>query len=211
MAIRRLPIIVEQSVVAVDALRVDAAERFERETRAELTKQKTPITCQPGCAWCCHHPVAISILEGILIYRHLLKHGKWTLKMRERLKTVSDQQYGTTYQTWLLAMIPCPLLDADNRCSAYQARPLICRTYFAKSDPHYCHPHRLGVETSLIPRTEVVDQFHKDQERLIRKHKLQFLTMPIGAAVLLAERICKEEIDLSAVDSILFKEYQEKG
>ena len=49
------------------------------------------------------------------------------------------------------------------------------------------------------------------QEKLLRKHGLQFLTMPIGAAVLLGELVCKEEVNLASVDQILFQEYVKKG
>jgi len=204
---RRLPVLVEESVDSVQALRTDLDSKFDLATR---NSQKT-VTCSVGCASCCYHPVSISILEGILIYRWLKEHNKWTSKLKARLQDVSERQYGTSYEVWLMALIPCPLLTEDKKCSAYEARPLICRTYYAYGDPHYCHPHRLGPNTKIVDRTEVVTSFHTAQEKLLRRHQLQFLTMPIGSAVLLAEKVCNEDMELGAVDMHLFREYDAKG
>jgi Fe-S-cluster containining protein len=176
-----------------------------------LRATKTRVTCTVGCASCCYHPVSISILEGILIYRWLKDHNKWTTKLKQKLQDVADRQYGTSYEVWLFALIPCPLLTEDKKCSAYEARPLICRAYYAKGDPHYCHPHRLGSSTQIVDRTTVVEPYHEEQEKILRRHQLQFLTMPIGTAVLLGEKVCNEEINLGAIDRHLFREYVEKG
>lgn len=208
---RRLPLLVEQSVSKVQALRIDLSSKFDAKVRMDALASGTPITCQPGCAWCCHHPVTISILEGIIIYRHLLNTGQWSTRLKDKLRAVSDDQYGTSFQVWLLALIPCPLLDEDNKCRAYAARPLICRSYYATSDPHYCHPHRLGGDTSIVDREVVVEQFHMAQEKVLRSHKLQLLTMPIGSAVLFAEKVCEGEVDIETIDAYLLKEYAEKG
>jgi Fe-S-cluster containining protein len=153
----------------------------------------------------------ISILEGILIYRWLLSRGKWTTKLKAHLKDVADRQYGVSYEVWLLALIPCPLLTEDKKCGAYEARPLNCRAYYATSDPHYCHPHRLGPTTEIVDRAGAIDSFHEGQEKILRRHKLQFLTMPIGSAVLLGEKVCNEDLDIDTVDRHLFQEYAEKG
>jgi len=208
---RKLPIVVENSVGKVEVLRHDMASSFERRIQDEIPKHGARVTCSTGCAWCCYHPIAISILEGILIYRWLLKHRKWTLGLKERLRSTADKQFGTTYEMWLLSMIPCPLLNEKKRCMAYLARPLICRAYYAISDPYYCHPHRLGDSTQIIPRDDIADPFHLEQEKILRKHNLQMMTMPIGSALLLAERVCLGEVDLDTIDSILLKEYGEKG
>lgn len=203
---RRLPILVEESVGQVEVLRNGLAEKFERTVQAAKR-----VTCSPGCASCCYHPVSISILEGIPIYRWLARHGKWTLRLKEKLRESADMQFGTTFEVWLMALIPCPLLNEENRCSVYEARPLICRAYYAVSDPYYCHPHRLGDDTKIVPRDEVVDAFHAEQEKVLRRNKLQLLTMPIGHALLLAERVCTGDIDLDTIDAMMLKKYVENG
>lgn len=206
---RRLPILVEESIGSVQALRTDMAVKFEMVVRDEASRSGTPITCTAGCSSCCHHPIMISLFEGVLIYRWLVRHNKWTLKLQQRLKEVSDRQYGTSYEVWLMALIPCPLLQ-DNRCSAYEARPFICRSYYATSDPHYCHPHRLGPNTKILPRQSVVGGYHDEQTKILREHKLQFILMPVGTAILLGEKLCKEEIEIDEVDRLLMQEYTDK-
>lgn len=207
---RHLPILVSRSVGATQAVRLDLASKFEMQTRQKMTESGSRVTCTVGCSSCCHHPIQVSIFEGILIYRWLTQNHKWTTRLKEKLKRVSDQQYGTSFEVWLLSNLPCPLLE-DNKCSVYKARPLVCRAYFATSDPYYCHPHRLGAMTQIVPREEVVDVFNAQQETELRQHKLQFMTMPIGAAVLLGAQVCEEGLELSNLDRIIYQEYVEKG
>ena len=207
---RRLPLAVENAVGQTEVLRHSLSEDFHRRVQDEVPKAGFRVTCSTGCSSCCYHPITISILEGILIYRWLLNHGKWTLALRTKLKETSDQQFGSSYEVWLLALIPCPLLDEKGKCGAYPSRPLICRAYFSLSDPYYCHPHRLGAETHIIPRDPVVEPFHAKQEQLLHKERLQMTAVPIGTALLLAERVCNGSIELSEVDNLLLKEYGDK-
>lgn len=208
---RHLPVLVENSISQIGVLKTSLMVEFNQRVRMDRRVSGGTITCTPGCAWCCYHPVSISIFEGVLLYRWLSTHGKWTTKLKENLKKSADTQFGLTPEVWLKAMIPCVLLGPDNKCTAYAARPLICQAYYAVSDPHYCHPHRLSRSlTTLVPRDQVVDKFHSDQEVIHRKHKLQVITLPIGAALLIAERICTGEVDLDALDGVLLKEYEGK-
>lgn len=179
--------------------------------RRDVSEANRTITCTPGCASCCYHPVLISVLEGITIYRWLQKRGKWTDALKAKLKETSDKQYGAAFEVWLFSLIPCPLLDEQNLCSVYPTRPLICRSYYATSDPYLCHPHRLGQGTEIVDRTESSDPFHQRQEQILRQHKVQFAAMPIGTALLYAERICTGEMGLDGIDIELLKEYAEKG
>lgn len=204
---RRLPVLLESSIGQVRAKRGDLAQKFETQVRIKTRS----TSCRKGCADCCYHPVTISILEGIILYRALLDSQQWTLKLRETLRETSERQYGISYAVWLLSLIPCPLLNEKKECRVHAARPLNCRTYYATSDPHHCHPHRLGDSTKILPRSEPVEAFAKAEEAILRRHHLQFLKIPIGSAVLLAERLCKEEITIDQVDRILFEEYLAKG
>jgi len=204
---RRLPVLIEDSIGSVQALRTEIASKFEMEVRTQLKR----TTCTKGCASCCYHPVTISIFEGVLLYRWLVDRHLWTTKLREKLKDTADRQYGTSYEVWLMALIPCPLLTDQKECSVYEARPFSCRTYYSAGDPHYCHPHRLGPLTRIVDRTLVANTFHAEQEKILRRHQLQFLTMPVGTALLLAEQLCNEDIDLGAIDRFLYQEYVDKG
>lgn len=208
---RRLPLLVERSVREVETAKIDAASKFEFRTKAILSEEKVSITCRPGCAYCCYHPIMISVLEAIPIYGYLQKWGLWTDELKKRLKETSDLQYGTSFETWLYAMIPCPLLTAEKKCMAYDARPLICRAYLATSDPENCHPHRLGEDTRILDRSEVVKDYHDKQSKALLRHKLQFLAVPIGKALLLAEKVSTGVLDLESIDTEILREYVEKA
>lgn len=211
MSKRHLPLLVEDSIAKVGVLKTRLMSGFDRKVRLDRKASGGAITCTPGCAWCCYHPVSISIFEGISLYRWLSSNGKWTSKLKGELKKTSEAQFGITPEVWRKALIPCSLLGSDNKCTVYAARPLICRAYYAVSDPHYCHPHRLSKSrTLLVPRDEVVDAFHTEQEALHRKHKLQVITLPIGAALLMAEKICTGQVDIEALDGAVLKEYGDK-
>jgi Fe-S-cluster containining protein len=153
----------------------------------------------------------ISVLEAVPIYRYLQRKGRWTEALKTKLKDTSDKQYGASFETWLFAMIPCPLLDGKNHCMGYEVRPLICRTYYATSNPDYCHPHKLGDGTEIVGRSEVVEKYHERQEQVLRHHRLRFSALPIGKALLLAERVCTGRMDLESVDSEVLAEYVEKA
>ena len=191
---RKLPLFVERSVQQVQADRIELADTFERKLTGNVA-----ITCGAGCASCCYHPVTITIMEAIPLYGALVGQGRWTPSFKEKLRKASEMTSGLSFQVWLLSKIPCPLLD-NKRCSVYADRPFTCRTTLATGDPYYCDPQRLGNETTIVSRQEAVEEFHKREEVILRKHGLLHLVMPIGRAVLLAERVCSGSLTLENVD-----------
>jgi len=208
MAKRRLPVLVEHSVGQIETLRVSKATHFDSVIREEVKNARLGITCSAGCASCCYHPIAISILEAVPIYRSLVRHGKWNAALKKRLKDTGTQQLGMAYQVWLLALIPCPLLTEDKRCSAYEERPFVCRTLYSVGDPYFCHPHRLGSNTQLVPRDGTLAEFHDEQAKILHHHHLRITTIPIGMALLLAEQLCQGTLELNDVDGEVMKEFE---
>lgn len=112
-------------------------------------------------------------------------------------------------EVWLLANLPCPLLTPKNRCMAYDARPFNCRATLSVGDPAYCHPHRLVSGSGIVPRVEVLAAFHDVETKLLKRHGLFHLTMPISSAVLLAEKVVSGSIDLEGADRAFVAEYKE--
>lgn len=92
-----------------DALlrKVDAATAaLEARCRAELC-------CRSGCAGCCHVDLSISPVEAAALRRFL---ATLPAPARERLRArrpPSDR---------------CVMLEDDDTCAVYAARPLVCRT-----------------------------------------------------------------------------------
>lgn len=200
---RRLPVLVERSVGQMQADRIEVSSTFEAGAREKYEQ----FSCREGCAGCCHHPVVISILEGISLYQSLTERGMWTPSLRKRLEETADMTTGLALSVWMLTRIPCPLLDEKSRCLGYEARPLTCRTMFAGGDPQFCDPQHIGPQTSILARTEPLEEFHKREGALLKRHQLFHLLLPIGRSVLLAARICSGEIDLERVDQAFAREH----
>lgn len=194
---RKLPLFVERSLEQIQADQAELTSQFE----ATIIGQK-PVSCKTGCSACCYHPVLISIMEAIPIYGSLVAHGKWSPSLKAKLKQSSDMTAGLSFEVWLLSKLACPLLDGNNRCVAYEARPFSCRVTLATGDPFYCDSQRLGKDTTILPRQEALTEFHKREKDVLRKHGLLHLTMPVGRAVLMAERVCSGALTLEGVDKV---------
>lgn len=76
------------------------------------------FTCVPGCAACC---------KASLV--------PFSQAERGRVEAVAPGHRWTPWggDAWVLAeqleTMRCPLLGADDRCSVYDARPMVCRLY----------------------------------------------------------------------------------
>lgn len=192
---RKLPIFVERSIQQVQADRIELADAFMRQVVGHKA-----VTCKPGCAACCHHPLLITILEAFPIYGALVESGRWTPSLKDKLTKAAELTSGLSFQVWLLSKLPCPLLDTNNRCMVYAERPFICRATIATGDAYYCDAQRLGPETTIVERKEAVQGFHEREQTILKKHGLLHLTMPVGRAILMAERVCSGNLALEAVD-----------
>ncbi len=206
---RKLPILVERSIADVHADRVRVSQEFERNLREVEGDGGPALSCHKGCANCCYHPVQISILEGVLLYRWLVTHGKWSPVVRQKCEQASSATFGLAMETWLLAAIPCPLLELKtNTCTAYAGRPFSCRTIFSMSDPDECHPHTLTVG-ALLPRVEPSEVFMQTENAALKRHGLERVLVPISTAVLMGERIDTGKVDLEACNTALYRDYME--
>jgi len=207
---KKLPLYVEQIISESHSAKLQRAERFERELRTNLVDLKMRITCEKKCSHCCYYPIGISIIEGIRIYRLLLEQRLWP-KLREAFEDHRDRTWNLSPEIWLLSEIPCPLLK-DNLCQVYESRPLTCRTCYSTGDPHYCHPHRFSTgDSALVPRKEILDEDRKDEERKLKRHRLSHIEMPISAAVLMAERLCKGEFAFEETGLMMMREHESLG
>ena len=98
-----------------------------------LERHRNILRCAPGCAACCQ---ALSLLpiEAYLVYRAFLA---LPAARQEQLRLAGDR-----------ASTTCPLL-ADQRCTIYEARPLICRTHGLAIA--YVDPEHETIEVSACP------------------------------------------------------------
>ena len=202
---RKLPVLVDQAVGAVQAEAAEKGVAFER-----LVRTKKQPSCRVGCDHCCYHPVEVSLFEAIPIYRFLVARGRWTPSFVRALEEHDAKVAHLTMTIWLFTKIPCPLL-ADHKCSAYEVRPFQCRTTWAVGDPHYCKGEEFGSQTGLIPRAELAQTF-RDYERLFAQPlNHTYLTMPLSRALLLAAKVVTGEVSVSDTHLVLFENFQRNG
>lgn len=194
---RRLPVVVEKTVADAQAARAQLSASFGT--------TEVPTSCSKGCSNCCYHPVYLSVLEGVSLFRWLSKHRLWTVALKAKFQEVANQTWGLKPEIWILSLIPCPLLTDKGTCAAYAGRPLACKTLFSLGDPYYCHPHRLGPETGIIDRKSLFMALHAAESKLLRKHYLENIQLPLASAVLYGERISKGELELEELGAELLK------
>jgi hypothetical protein len=191
---------IERSIREARLGRLQLAMAFEHEGQ---TKRPIP-TCRKGCHHCCYHPVQMSVLEGIGLYRWLVDNMLWSHDRQEAFKNVAKQTWGQSLDVWTLSMIQCPLL-VDDLCVAYKRRPFVCRITISTGDPHYCHPHRINENLAIVPRKEWMERLEAMEATFLRRHKLSYVYIPLAVAVLYGEKVSKENIDLREVDmNLLF-------
>lgn len=123
-------------------------------TAFEQVKQQHPecVTCQIGCADCCHALFDLTLIEALYINHHFNK--KFEGQERNRLighlikdranqadrsvykikrKAYKDFESGKSEDDILAEMaqerVRCPLLNEQDNCDLYEYRPITCRLY----------------------------------------------------------------------------------
>jgi len=77
----------------------------------DRVESSAPRACAAGCAFCCHLPVLVTPSEAAVLAETVARLPG----IRERLREPRGNR--------------CPLLGDDDRCLAYDARPLRCRAH----------------------------------------------------------------------------------
>lgn len=115
-----------------------------------------PPACAPGCALCCHLPVAARAQE-ILLLADFIKRTFPAAELAQLITRLQQHAVSTasiSHEDLPFTNIPCPLLR-DARCSAYEGRPLACRSYHSLNLPAcqkaYDNPRDLSARTPQDP------------------------------------------------------------
>jgi Fe-S-cluster containining protein len=118
-----------------------------------------PIACHEGCYFCCCNQVELSPPEALFLGRYVAR--RFTDAEKEKLQKALQRsltlQAGKSKEELARIRPPCPLLQ-DRKCSAYPARPLVCRAMHTldagqceaafknrdlTSPPYYAHRHEI--------------------------------------------------------------------
>jgi Fe-S-cluster containining protein len=111
--------------------------------------------CSAGCAYCCHVHVDATGPEILSIAAHLAR-----TRTPEQIHALGDRLAAHVARAGSMsdedrwaAKVPCALLGEGGLCSVYEARPLRCRAFHARSvDPcRRAFEERADVEPDLDP------------------------------------------------------------
>jgi Fe-S-cluster containining protein len=79
------------------------------------------LVCRAGCSGCCHHHLSVFAVEAEAVREAIVA-------LPNQIRGVIEQQAREVIKREAACEpVACPLL-VENRCSIYEARPLICRT-----------------------------------------------------------------------------------
>lgn len=114
----------------------------------EQSKQKNQRACRAGCAFCCYLPsVLVTTAEALhlAVWLHAHCTAEEIAALKKRLTRRIEAQTAGTSSSSPTTSIACPLLQ-DDRCMAYEARPLKCRGWnslrLEDCEQAYGHRHR---------------------------------------------------------------------
>lgn len=202
---RSLPVLSEHSLASVGASQIEISLRFNH----QLLSDHQGTSCKSGCAHCCYHPVYLSAVEGVLLYRKIVSKGLWSPKFKSQILDHAHKTMDLPYEVWLLSMLPCPMLKTDTRtCMAYRDRPFACRITVSVGDPDACHPHRI-VEASIVNKVDVTRDFYAAVSKVTKRHGIGVIIMPLSVALLIGESIDQGEVGLESADMEVLKRYVE--
>lgn len=114
-----------------------------------------PISCKAGCSACCHQKVDLGAFEGALIEKYL--HDNPIAVDKDRLRRQAEALKGEagSYEKLPFEERRCVFLSADQTCSIYSVRPLMCRRHFVQSDPSICRSEEIfRLEMEVNPDTD---------------------------------------------------------
>ena len=88
------------------------------------------VDCCAGCAWCCHEPLQVSILDAVSVAQQIRR----TDSVDQVLSTLNSYNesiapLGNKRESLKQSFDPCPFLSPQNQCTVYEARPVICRAF----------------------------------------------------------------------------------
>lgn len=148
----------------------DALAAYDRYIGRLLASDGRPVTCQAGCAACCHHELArgVTAVEILAIYRFVRPWpdigtlyeaaGENAVAFQRLLAAevartgaplaVNDPRVYSAHVAYNRLERPCPFLDqAAGTCRIYPVRPLVCRWFYNRSPKDWCvpsHPNYLA-------------------------------------------------------------------
>ena len=110
------------------------------------------IYCRRGCDSCCTLAVNCTLTEAVSLAKSLSAEqldvvSSYALRLRDLLGDSVDMKQYLRMQRNDMGF--CPLLAADGSCTAYEARPLSCRSLLSTKESRWC-----GIDFATLTEEE---------------------------------------------------------
>lgn len=100
-------------------------ERADAFLDAYQARVRDRLRCRGiGCTGCCSGPIPVTDAE----WTRIRPEVTWAQRNAARLVDPQDPA------------ARCPLLDGKGRCTVYDVRPIVCRTFNSTAMPYRCDP-----------------------------------------------------------------------
>lgn len=106
-----------------------------------------PIACGRGCSHCCHSWVDATPAEVLFAVKSMPEAQRQ--RAAEAVGRTCRQTAGKGFDARSAMVTPCPLLE-DHACSAYNARPIVCRSAVS-ADADACRRSYLELSGESLP------------------------------------------------------------
>ena len=150
----------------------------QRNTKASRYED---VTCEPGCASCCHQWVGVTYLEAEAA---LLEAGRVGYKINgdEMARQAKSAEEEGARGRWFGTR--CLFLDDENRCGVYAARPIACRAVVATSPAINC-ANPTGIVTRINNRDSVMAAYGQ----VVAEHVAHLLQPVVGALPIMIKAV----------------------
>ncbi len=95
------------------------------------------LSCQKGCAACCHIMTLATIADALVIALPLFRKPDWRSLLPALRLSAQEMSAPITEGTYARKHLPCVFLKG-NECSVYEDRPSACRFYLVFSPVEKC-------------------------------------------------------------------------
>ena len=106
-----------------------------------------PIACGRGCSHCCHSWVDAGPAEVLFAAKSMLADQRQ--RAMKSVDIACQATGGRSFDQRAAMVTPCPLLQ-DHACSAYEARPIVCRSAVS-ADADACRRAYLEMSGEGVP------------------------------------------------------------
>ena len=132
-------------------------QKLYKQIDAEVNEAGIPgsASCKKGCSFCCYINVDVSIMEASLLTPYVRKQDRELMDKQKNLSFIQFNELPYTDRK-------CIFLE-DNKCRAYNDRPLACRTHFVGSLAQKCDTSGKDQETQILTNGIISllrDSFH---------------------------------------------------